>query len=32
MMKPGSMGFNPIAISDGKVVGTGTVYYYKNRD
>jgi hypothetical protein len=31
MMKPGTPGSNPIAIVDGKVAGTGLIYYYKNR-
>ena len=31
LMKAGTMGSNPIAIADGKVVGTGLIYYYKNR-
>ena len=31
VMKPGTAGSNPIAIVEGKVVGTGLIYYYKNR-
>ena len=31
IMKIGTSGSNPIAIVDGKVVGTGLIYYYKNR-
>jgi hypothetical protein len=31
IMKMGTAGSDPIAIVDGKVVGTGLIYYYKNR-
>ena len=31
IVKMGTAGSNPIAIIDGKVVGTSLIYYYKNR-
>jgi hypothetical protein len=31
LMKAGTTGSNPIAIVEGKVIGTGLIYYYKNR-
>ena len=31
LMKAGTAGANPIAIVDGKVAGTGLIYYYKSR-